>query len=185
MKDMKNLKIWIPEGDQMAYGAMNALGISPVTMPLTDVLTGLQTELIDTIMGPPAATIILQWNTGVNYITDLPLGYVYAMLVIEKKYFQRLEPNDQTLFRDVMEKVYQGFDHQGMMDNEEAYKALLSNGLKPITPNQGEVNIWRSKIRESNHSLAEKGIVDVAILDEIECYVEAYRQQDLSKDCSP
>ena len=56
-------------------------------MPLTDVMTGLQTELIDTIMSPPAATIILQWNTRVSYITELPLSYIFAMMVVDKKYF--------------------------------------------------------------------------------------------------
>jgi len=72
LEDFRGLKVWIPDGDNLSYSAVKALGVSPVTMPLTDVLTGLQTELIDTIMGPPAAAIVLQWNTAVSYITDLP-----------------------------------------------------------------------------------------------------------------
>ena len=41
LDDMNGLKVWVPEGDRLAYGAAKALGISPVSMPLTDVLTGL------------------------------------------------------------------------------------------------------------------------------------------------
>ncbi len=53
LEDLQGLKVWVPDGDRISYEASKALGISPVTMPLTDVMTGLQTELIDTIMSPP------------------------------------------------------------------------------------------------------------------------------------
>jgi len=120
LADIKGLKVWVPDGDAMSYGAVKAMGVSPVTMPLTDVLTGLQTELIDTIMGPPAGTIVLQWNTAVNYVTELPLAYIFAMLVVEKKAFDRLQPGDQAIVREVMERVYLGFDEQGDADNKAA-----------------------------------------------------------------
>jgi TRAP-type C4-dicarboxylate transport system substrate-binding protein len=177
------LKVWIPDGDRISYAAINALGISPVTMPLTDVLTGLQTELIDTVMGPPAATIILQWNTGVSYITELPLSYIFAMLVIEKKYFDRLTPADQIVVREVMERVYRGFDLQGNEDNEKAYQALLDDGMKPVIPDQGQISQWHKVIQESNHKLAREGEVNPVLLNEIECYISAYREDNPAKDC--
>jgi len=183
LDDMQGLKVWIPDGDRISFGAITALGISPVTMPLTDVLTGLQTELIDTIMGPPAATIILQWNTGVSYITELPLAYIFAMLVIEKKYFDRLTPTDQAVVREVMERVYHGFDLQGNEDNENAYQALLDDGMKPVIPDPGQVTQWHKVIQESNHKLAGEGEINPALLGEVECYISAYREDNPAKDC--
>ncbi len=187
LHDLQGLKVWIPDGDIMSYGALRALGVSPVTMPLTDVLTGLQTELIDTIMGPPAATIILQWNTAVSYITDLPLAYIYAMLVVEKKVFNRLQPADQAIVREVMERVYQGFDQQGAADNKAAYKALLDDGMKSVTPDRGQLEKWRHVVLESNHKLADEGVVSVSLLAELECYLATYRAGDAGHDrnCTP
>jgi TRAP-type C4-dicarboxylate transport system substrate-binding protein len=153
-------------------------------MPLTDVMTGLQTELIDTIMSPPAATIILQWNTKVSYITGLPLSYIFAMLVIEKKYFDRIQPADQAIVREVMEKIYRGFDEQGNEDNEQAYKALLADGMEAVTPDLAELPEWHKAIRETNHRLAKEGVVDEGLLNEIECYVAAHRANDLTRDCA-
>ena len=183
LDDMQGLKVWLPDGDRLAYGAMKALGVSPVTMPLTDVMTGLQTELIDTVMAPPAATIILQWNTGVDYITELPLAYVFAMLVIDKKYFDRIQAEDQAIVRDVMERVYRGFDEQGNDDNEKAYKALLDDGMKSVTPDQGQIPEWHKAVRKSNHELAGEGVIDVRLLDEIECYITAYRAGNQANGC--
>ncbi len=183
LQDMQGLKIWVPDGDRISFSAVKALGVSPVTMPLTDVLTGLQTELIDTIMGPPAGTIILQWNTGVSYITNLPLAYIFAMLVVNKKYFDRIATDDQGIVREVMERVYQGFDNAGNNDNKMAYKALLADGMKSVSPNQDQIQNWRNAVQASNHKLAEEGVVDSGLLDEIECYVTAFRANDLEKTC--
>jgi len=182
--DMQGLKVWVPDGDPMSYGAVKAMGVSPVIMPITDVLTGLQTGLIDTIMGPPNGTIILQWNTAVSYITELPLAYIFAMLVIEKKVFDRLQPADQAIVREVMERVYLGFDEQGDADNKAAYKALLDDGMTPVEPDAEKLDAWYRSVAESNHKLAGEGVVSVDLLNEIECYVSAYRAGDMEKDCT-
>ena len=52
---------------------MEALSLTPVTLPLTDVLTGLQTGLIDIVAMSPIGALVLQWHTKVKYITELPL----------------------------------------------------------------------------------------------------------------
>ncbi len=181
--DMQGLKIWVPDGDVMSYGAVQAMGVSPVTMPITDVLTGLQTELIDTIMGPPAGTIVLQWNTAVSYITELPLAYIFAMLIVDKKVFNRVQPGDQTIVREVMERVYLGFDQQGDADNQAAYKALLEDGLIAVKPAAGQLDTWHTNVQQSNHKLAGEGVVSMALLAELECYVGAFRAGEMDRDC--
>jgi TRAP-type C4-dicarboxylate transport system substrate-binding protein len=185
LKDLEGRKVWVPDGDRFAYEASKALGISPVLMPLTDVMTGLQTELIDTIMSPPAATIILQWNTKVSYMTELPLSYIFAMIAIDKKYFDRIQPGDQTIVREVMEKIYQGFDRQGNDDNEKALRALVDSGMTPVTPDQGQIPEWRKAVQAANRRLADAGTIDVRLLDELECYLDGMRAGNPGKVCSP
>jgi len=175
LDNLKTVKVWIPDGDTIAYGAIRALGVSPVTMPLTDVLTGLQTELIDTIMSPPVATIVFQWNTSVSYITELPVAYIYAMMVVDKKYFSKILPDDQVIVREVMERVYRGFDEQGNTDNKKAYQALLDDGMRSVTPDLGQIPQWRNVVQESNHKLVKEGVVSESLLLELECYLAAYR----------
>ena len=41
----RSSKVWVPEGDPISYEAMEAMQLSPVVLPLTDVMTGLQTGL--------------------------------------------------------------------------------------------------------------------------------------------
>ena len=184
LDDFRGLKVWVPDGDQLSFSAVRALGVSPVTMPLTDVLTGLQTDLIDTIMGPPAAAIVLQWNTAVSYITDLPLAYIFAMLVIDKRVFDKIQAGDQAVVREVMENVYKGFDAQGVEDNKQALEALLAGGMKSVKPDEGQAAVWRKAVEESNRELVANGAIDKDLMTEIQCNVDAFRTDNQGKDCS-
>ena len=41
VEDMRRRKIWIPEGDPIGFRVLEAMGLSPVVLPPTDVLMGL------------------------------------------------------------------------------------------------------------------------------------------------
>ena len=38
--DMRRKKVWVPDGDQISFLAMEEMGLSPVTLPVTDVSDG-------------------------------------------------------------------------------------------------------------------------------------------------
>lgn len=181
--DMEGLKIWIPEGDRVARAAANTLGIAPVTLPLTDVLTGLQTELIDTVMGPPVGMIVMQWHTAMDYITDFPVAYVYAGLVIDERWFNRISTEDQAVVREVMEAVYRDFDRDGETDNREAFEALVAGGMTAVEVPPEERENWRARIEASNRKAAETSDLDLELLEAIECHLAGNRGEG-GGDCA-
>ena len=63
LDDLRGRKAWFPEGDAVGQAILEAAGLSPVPLPLSDVLTGLQTGLIETVAGPPVGAVALQWFT--------------------------------------------------------------------------------------------------------------------------
>ena len=70
LADMKGKRVWVLEGDTISYASMEALSLTPVTLPLTDVLTGLQTGLVDIVAVPPLPALVLQWHTKIKYMTE-------------------------------------------------------------------------------------------------------------------
>jgi TRAP-type C4-dicarboxylate transport system substrate-binding protein len=173
--DLDGQKIWIPEGDPTGFAALRSLGIAPVVMPVTDVMTGLQTSLLDSVTVPPVGAIVFQWHTRLKYITDVPVAYVYAALLIDRRVFSRLTLDDQQVVREVMEGVYRKFDQNGVRDNDEALQALLDTGLQMVEPQPGEVAQWRTIVGRSHRKLAGDGVFDARLLERIETLLEAYR----------
>jgi len=183
--DMSGLKIWIPEGDRIAHMASDALGISAVTLPLTDVLTGLQTDLIDSVMGPPVGVIVMQWHTAVKYITDLRIAYIFGALIVDGRAFGRISAEDQQVVREVMDETYRGFDRQGVTDDREAYQALLDEGLQTVSLPPEERQEWQRLIAAATLKAGAEGVFDAALLKELECYLEAFRTQSDDSGCAP
>ena len=175
LADLDGRKIWIPEGDRAGFAALRALGVAPVVMPVTDVMTGLQTELLDSVAVPPVGAVVFQWHTRLKYVTDTPLAYVYAALLIDRKAFERLQPEDRQVVREVMEGIYRKFDKYGARDNQEAMQALLDSGLERVEPAAEEVTKWRDIVSRSHRELAAQGEFDRDLLERLQNLVAEYR----------
>lgn len=181
--DLAGTKLWIPEGDQVALLATRALGVSPATLPITDVLTGLQTDLVDTVMGPPVGIIVMQWHTAMEYITDLPLAYIYAGLLIDQRPWSKIAAADQAIVREVMERIYRGFDEQGIADDEAAMAALLSQGLELVELSAAETEAWDALFLETNMAAGREGVFDLQLLETLECHLGVYRGELAAGSC--
>jgi TRAP-type transport system periplasmic protein len=175
LTDLGGQRTWVQDGDQIAYAAFKALGITPVTMPLTDVLTGLQTELLDSAALSPVGAVVLQLHTKLRYISDLPLSYVYGALVVDARAFSRLSEPDQAVVREVMEDIYRRIDTESIRTNEEALAALIEKGLKRVPPATDQVPQWRERVARSNRELAKKGVISEPLLDELLGHLQDFR----------
>lgn len=142
LDDLRQRKAWIPEKNEVGLSVYRYVGVSPITLPLSDVLTGLQTGLIDTIVTSPIGALALQWHTHVRYITDQPISYLSAMMIIDKKVFNKLSETDQTIVRDVMEDVYRVIDEQNRVDDIAVREALKNQGIKFIKLSDTEKVEW-------------------------------------------
>ncbi len=175
LADLKGKRVWVPEGDTISYASMEALSLSPVTLPMTDVLTGLQTGLIDIVVVSPIGALVLQWHTKVSYVTDLPLVYTMGFMAVSKRAFDKLSPGDQQIVREVMDNLYAKFDEKNLVDNKEALQALLNAGIELVPSADGEKARIRDVLAKSNRSMAVQGEYSLDLYERMMQYVEEYR----------
>lgn len=140
--DLRQQKSWLPENSDVGLSVYRYVGVTPLSLPLSDVLTGLQTGLINTVITSPIGALALQWQTHVNYVVDMPLNYLTAMMIIDKKVFSELSKTDQAVVREVMTNVYKKIDGQNKVDNIEARNALTKLGVKFIKLSDAERADW-------------------------------------------
>lgn len=165
--DLKAGKVWSPEGDTISLTAFESVGVAPVTLPLTDVLTALQTGLIDTVASSPTGAIALQWHTRVKYLTEVPLLYTYGILVITDQAFKKLSAPDQALMRQVLGRSFQRIDAQNRRDNEDALKALKQQGIDFLQPPPQDLDGWRRTVDTAQQKLVSQGYFSRDIVDKV------------------
>ena len=165
--DVRNKKVWIPSNHDVGDAVFSSADISPVPLPISDVLTGLQTGLIDTITTSPIGAIALQWHTKIKYVVDEPLTYFSALLVIDKKAFNKINDEDRQIVRDIMNNVFKRINEQNRKDNVDARQALLNQGIKFIRLSPDSAKEWRKigdaaiKKLEAQNQYSDKAYQDL------------------------
>jgi len=180
LADMKGKRVWVPEGDAMSRASMQALSLMPVTLPLTDVLTGLQTGLIDIVAIPPIVALLMQWHTKVKFVSELPLVYTFGFMAIDKRAFDKISTQDQAIVREVMGATYRKFDKANLVDNKGAFDALINSGIELIEFGAEEFAEVRSVLLKSNRQLGEKGEFSLCLYDEMMRHIEEYRSEHIA-----
>jgi len=132
-----------------------------------DVLTALQTGLLDTVASPPAGAIALQWHTRVKYLTEVPLLYTYGVLVITDKAFKKLSVQDQALVREVLGRSFREIDAQSRRDNEGALKALRGQGIQFLQPAPRDMEGWRRTVDTAQQRLVVQGYFSRQVVDKV------------------
>ena len=174
--DLKSQKIWVPEGDYISRSAFQTVGVSPISLPLTDVLTALQTGLINTVAASPMGAIALQWHTRIKYITDEPLAYLYGTMIVRTKAFAGLAPDDQKIVREVIGSVYKELNSINRRDNTEALKVLRDQGIQFVATDKHNQNSWRAMLEATEAKMGQEGILSQSIIDTLKKHLRDYRQ---------
>lgn len=173
--DMRRRKVWVPEGDQISFLAMESLGLSPVVLPVTDVLTGLQTGLLDIIAASPVAALVLQWHTKVSYMTDLPVSYSMGIFAIDKRAYSRLSDEDRNIVAEVMGETMSGLDRAAREDNRRAQKVLEDSGVEVVSVDPAGLDDLRRTIEGIYPQLKSRADVDGDMLDRLTGLLAEYR----------
>ena len=175
LDDLKKTKTWVPEGDPIAYGMMQALGFPPVTLPLTDVMTGLSTGLIGTVGSSAIGAVAFQWHTKVKYVSDLPFAWLYGVFCIDKKVFDKVPAADQAIVREVLTATFKKLNVQNRSDGLRAREALDKQGLKTFQFNAEDVAKFERTGAMVASELAAKGSFDPKLYAQVIALRDQYR----------
>lgn len=173
--DLRDHKVWIPEGDVITRTVFEEAEINPIPLPIADVYTGLQTGLIDTVANTSMGTIAFQWHTRISHITDVPLIYTVGILAVDKKAFGRLKKEDQQVVREVMLDVFSRMDKINRDDNESARVALLKQGIKYVQLSDKELEKWKETGNRATRRLGENNVYSQQMYLEIKALLTEFR----------
>ena len=173
--DIRAQRVWIPDGDPSAELAIRTFDITPIPLSIADVLGGLQTGLINSVAVPPVGAIALQWHTQLKYVIDLPLMYVYGLLTVRDRQFDRLEAADQQVVRDVMGDVVLQVNAQNRIDHKRAVEVLKMQGLRFNVPTAEEAVRFKEMAGHASEQLIREGMLSSGLVESLNKELSEYR----------
>ena len=131
--DMTTAKMWIWAGDPLAELFFKAFAISPIPLAAPDVLTSLQTGIIDAVYGSSLACIALQWFTRINYMTDVPVTHGLGAALVSKKALKKVDAADVETLLEVSRPLLRQLSEKTRVQNLEAVAEMKKEGVEIIT----------------------------------------------------
>jgi len=171
--DLKGRKSWLPEDDLIGKVLIEESGLSPVPLGLADVMTGLQTGLLDVVSGPPVAAVALQWFTKVKYGIDLPVIYTAGCVSLSERAWSKLSDEDQKIVDEVFSEMTRTLDRRAREDNEGARVALEKQGVATVTPTADTLQEWREVAKRSTERLVRELGLNAERLAEIKAVIDS------------
>lgn len=175
--DLNNQKLWIPDNDYISLQTVKAFGITPIPLGIGEVRTGLQTGLIDTVGTSPIGALVLQWHTHLHFLMDVPLMYIYGVLIVDRNDFSKLSAEDQNTVRKIMKNIFDQLNRINREDNMQAKEALRGHGIQFVDPSMAAIKEWKEKVSAVPHQLIEQGQLSAKILETLKHHLDQYRFQ--------
>jgi TRAP-type C4-dicarboxylate transport system substrate-binding protein len=169
--DLKGRKAWLPEGDPIGLALIEEASLSPVPLGLSDVLTGLQTGLLDVVSGPPVGAVALQWFTKVRYLLDLPVIYTFGFVAVADQTWEKLTPADQQVVDEVFSSMTRALDRRAREDNQDSLRALEKQGVERIEPSDETNRQWQAMAARASARLVSELGLSRPMLSDIEAVI--------------
>jgi TRAP-type mannitol/chloroaromatic compound transport system substrate-binding protein len=93
--DLKKSKMFWLSGDDAMVQRWKAQGFQPVPLSAVDILSGLQTGMIDAYPTTPLIALSLQWYKSTPYMSSVGLDPLVGGLVMTKAAWNKLSPADR------------------------------------------------------------------------------------------
>ncbi|MBN2365173.1 MAG: ABC transporter substrate-binding protein [Calditrichaeota bacterium] len=174
--DLKGTKMWMWEGDPVAEATFNALGVSPIPLSITDVLTSLQTNLIEAVYTSPLACVTLQWYTRVKYMMNEPLTNAAGVVLISKKMFDKMPAEYQQILKEKGREYMQKLVELSRRDNRESIELMKKNGIELVEIPAQNLEDFRQAGEQVREKLVGK-LYSQELLDNVEQTLAEFRQK--------
>jgi TRAP-type C4-dicarboxylate transport system substrate-binding protein len=130
--DLAQTKLWAWTDDPLVKTMFKQLGSNGVPLGVPDVLTSLQTGLINACYGSPLSMVALQWYTKVKYMTSMQLSQAIGATVITKRDWDKLTPDLQKVVLDDSKAMEQKLLKVIRTDNEKSLATMKANGITVV-----------------------------------------------------
>ena len=141
VQDLQQAKTWAPPEDPLTSAFLSELNISPITLSIPDVLSSLQTGLIDTAFNSLYGSIILQWFTKAPYVTDQPYGYAYGGFIMSNKAIEKLTDEQTDIIKTTAEKYFPDLISKTRESNRDSRTVLEKQGVNFVKTTDDVVKI--------------------------------------------
>ncbi len=147
--DLRKLRLWTAAGYPEAEKLSKALGFQVVPLPETDMLTGLQTGLIEAIDVPPLFALLERSYQLAKYMTNLKFAPLNAATVISVPAWERIPASYRSHLLEAVRQVGKTLREEIRQAGDEAIQEMHKRGLQIVDLDEPTLAQWRVEAQKA------------------------------------
>ena len=144
--DLKDKKIFTWAGDFKWAEIYKKAGFNPVPLASTDILSGLQTGLIDAMPTMPLYALAQQSFGITNHMLDLKWGTLLAGIIIDMKTWNRIPKKYHDDLISIASDIRDRQKETNKNAEAQAITAMKQYGLIIHSPTEEETKLWQKEV---------------------------------------
>lgn len=173
--EIRRMRLCVLQGDNTTFELYKSQGFHPVALAATDILTGLQTGLIEAFQAPPLIALSNQWFGGAKNMLDISFAQLVGATLIDKSVWAKIPA---PLQKQMLESSHTA----GVALRDEIRKAeagavpiMQQFGLNVVHPDAKTIAEWR-QLTESIWPKFRGAVVPADLFDEVKHLRDEYRK---------
>ena len=171
--DFAKGKVFSWEGDPATEQAWKAAGFRPVVLSSTDMITSLQTKMINIIADPPLYAYTAHLFEKAHNMLDLPWGFLTGATVVRKDAWEKVPADLRAKLLEIARASGAKVTADVRRENDDALAQMKKRGLTVV---HADPEAWREPLAKAEAVIRAK-VVGPAIYDKVKKLRDEFRAQ--------
>ena len=154
--DVRKMKLFTSAGDAKTEELMKFAGFHPVPLSPTDMLTGLQTGMIDAFDCPPLVALANQWFGLAKYMVDLKWAPLVGATIVDRKTWDKIPEAQRAKLVEAAKRAGEKFRSEIRGLNDGAVTEMQKRGLEVVKLDAATRQQWHQEVEKAYPKLKEK-----------------------------
>jgi len=141
-QDLMDAKIYTTAGDYITVELFKKFGFKAVPVSETDILTSLQTGMINSMQTVPILSLSSGWSALMPNMLDLKWGAFVGAVIVDERVWKKIKPEHQKIMMDIAQDIGKKYQKSGREMEKKAIDVMQQYGMKIKKPSDEEIAIW-------------------------------------------
>lgn len=147
-EDLKEMKIFNWAGDFQTLQLWKRGGFRAVQLSSIDILSGLQTGLINAIGTNPIVALTSQWFGLANHMLDMRWGLLTGGIIIDNRTWNKIDPKYHEKMLEIVAEIDKEQRKTGRYKDVESIEVMKEYGLKVHEISDVDLRYWKEYVEK-------------------------------------
>ena len=172
--DLRSQRLWVWQADPAEIRAWQDAGFQVVPLPATELMTGLQSGMVEAFVSSPLVAASYQWFGQAQHMSELRWAPMFGALVVSERSWRQIPDRFKPELIEIAERIGRELDAQARVADREAVRVMQDYGLELHAPASGSNDEWQ-EIVDAGFDQMIGSVVDERAYDMVVDLLETFR----------